>query len=124
MPRQQQGSLRARSRGAADRQRCRLLVTAITTPGSRLDFACAPAGPVVTAVEIRSDVELEDPDELARLLSVTVGEPLTPEAMRSTLRNLQASGVVASSEPRNASPNSMVTISSSSVGRLLLMRAK
>lgn len=58
--------------------------------------AGAPAvesGPVVTAVEIRSEAPLgEDPDP-ASLLDVAVGEPLTGLRLRRTLRNFQAAGV-------------------------------
>ncbi|HYN19727.1 MAG TPA: outer membrane protein assembly factor BamA [Thermoanaerobaculia bacterium] len=57
-----------------------------------------PVGPIVTAIEIRSEVEPDDADELARLLSFEVGEPLTEENIRSTLRNLQASGFASSAE--------------------------
>jgi outer membrane protein insertion porin family len=57
-----------------------------------------PAGPNVSAIEIRSDVQPADPDELERLLSFQVGEPLTGEAVQNTLRNLQASGYASSVE--------------------------
>lgn len=57
-----------------------------------------PAGPIVTSIEIRSEVEPDDADELARLLSFEIGEPLTEENVRSTLRNLQASGFASSVE--------------------------
>lgn len=57
-----------------------------------------PSGPIVTAIEIRSEVQPEDPDELARLLSFGVGEPLTDEAVGSTLRHFLASGLASSVE--------------------------
>jgi len=57
-----------------------------------------PVGPTVTAIEIRSEAPPEDPDELARLLGFEVGEPLTEESVRGTLRNLQASGLASSVE--------------------------
>jgi outer membrane protein insertion porin family len=57
-----------------------------------------PIGPTVNAIEIRSEVQPENPEELERLLSFQVGEPLTDEAVQSTLRNLQASGYASSVE--------------------------
>jgi outer membrane protein insertion porin family len=57
-----------------------------------------PIGPTVSAIEIRSEIQPDDPDELERLLSFQVGEPLTDEAVESTLRNLQASGYASSVE--------------------------
>ncbi|HEX3128088.1 MAG TPA: outer membrane protein assembly factor BamA [Thermoanaerobaculia bacterium] len=57
-----------------------------------------PIGPTVSAIEIRSEVQPDNPEELERLLSFQVGEPLTDEAVQSTLRNLQASGYASSVE--------------------------
>jgi outer membrane protein insertion porin family len=57
-----------------------------------------PLGPSVSAIEIRSEIQPDDPEELERLLSFQVGEPLTDEAVQSTLRNLQASGYASSVE--------------------------
>jgi outer membrane protein insertion porin family len=56
------------------------------------------ADPIVTEIEIRSEVPPEDPDELARLLSIGVGLPLSDEAVSSTIRNLLASGLASSVE--------------------------
>ena len=50
-------------------------------------------GATVTALEIRSDVPLEDPEEVAALVPIAIGEPLTRDAVRRALRNLQASGI-------------------------------
>lgn len=59
-----------------------------------------PAVPVVTAIEIRSEADPGDEvlEKLAGLLAFAVGDPLTEEAVRGTLRNLQASGFTASTE--------------------------
>ena len=57
-----------------------------------------PPGPTVTEIEIRSEVQPEDPEELERLLSFGVGDPLSEEAVSSTLRNLLASGLASSVE--------------------------
>ena len=57
-----------------------------------------PPAPLVTEIEIRSEVVPEDPDELARLLSIGVGLPLSEEAVGSTLRNFLASGLASSVE--------------------------
>lgn len=62
------------------------------------DIAAEPAGPVVTAIEIRSSVPLDDPDEISRLLSFGVGDRLTGDEVSRTLRNLQASGVASTVE--------------------------
>ena len=56
------------------------------------------AAPIVAEIEIRSEVPPEDPDELARLLSLGVGLPLSGEAVSSTIRNLLASGQASSVE--------------------------
>jgi outer membrane protein insertion porin family len=52
----------------------------------------APTGPIVTALEIRSDAPLDDSLDFEELIEVEVGQPLTELAVRHTLRNLQASG--------------------------------
>lgn len=57
-----------------------------------------PIGPSISAIEIRSEIQLADSEELERLLSFQVGEPLTDESVQSTLRNLQASGYASSVE--------------------------
>lgn len=53
----------------------------------------AGALPVVSAVELRSDVELPDAAELLRSVSVEVGQPLDRENVARSLRNLHAAGV-------------------------------
>ena len=57
-----------------------------------------PERPIVTGIEIRSEVEPEDPDELERLLSFSVGQPLSDESVSSTLRHFLASGLASSVE--------------------------
>jgi outer membrane protein assembly complex protein YaeT len=56
------------------------------------------AGPDVTAVEVRSDAPLDPALDLDTLIETEVGEPLTDEGIRHTLRNLQASGTAAETE--------------------------
>lgn len=58
------------------------------------------AGPLVTAIEIRSETPLDEERlaELERLLGVSVGEPLTEEAVNHTLRHIQASGIASEIE--------------------------
>jgi outer membrane protein insertion porin family len=56
------------------------------------------AGPTVTAIEIRSEAPLADVEDLENLIVVEAGEPLTDEAVRHTLRNLQASGTASELE--------------------------
>lgn len=55
-------------------------------------------GPVVTAVEIRSDAPLDEDLELEELIETEVGQPLADEDVRDTLRNLQASGTASEIE--------------------------
>ena len=57
-----------------------------------------PPGPVVTAIEIRSDAPLEDVEEIESLIEIEVGQPLDEEAVRQTLRHLQATGIAAETE--------------------------
>jgi outer membrane protein insertion porin family len=57
-----------------------------------------PAGPTVTAIEIRSEVPLDDPDEISNLLSFGIGDPLSEEEIVRSLRNLQTSGAASSVE--------------------------
>src|SRR6185295_9267920 len=53
----------------------------------------APApGPIVTAIEIRSDAPLEEALDLENLVETEIGQPLTAEDIRHTLRSLQATG--------------------------------
>lgn len=68
---------------------------------------CAQApGPVVAAIEVRSDAPLDPELDLDTLIEIEVGQPLTDEAVRHTLRNLQASGTAAETEvyTRDAEP--------------------
>jgi outer membrane protein insertion porin family len=55
-------------------------------------------GPIVTAVEVRSDAPLDESLDLGDLIETEVGEPLTELAVRHTLRNLQATGNAANLE--------------------------
>lgn len=56
--------------------------------------------PVVRAIEIRSETDLSERDvsELASLVALEAGEPLDEEAVRRTLRNVQASGIALEAE--------------------------
>lgn len=56
------------------------------------------SGPKVTEIEIRSDAPLPKSQDFASLIEAEVGEPLTDERIRHTLRNLQASGTAAETE--------------------------
>jgi outer membrane protein insertion porin family len=56
------------------------------------------AGPKVTGIEIRSDAPLPKTQDFSSLIEAEVGEPLTLERIRHTLRNLQASGSAAEIE--------------------------
>jgi outer membrane protein insertion porin family len=55
-------------------------------------------GPIVTAIEIRSDAPLDPSLDFETLIETDVGTPLTDEDVRHTLRNLQASGTAAETE--------------------------
>lgn len=55
-------------------------------------------GPVVTAIEIRSDAPLDDVEEIESLIEIEAGQPLDDEAVRQTLRHLQATGTAAETE--------------------------
>jgi outer membrane protein insertion porin family len=73
--------------------------TATSPPAPQ--FAPEPgedAGPRVTGIEIRSDAPLPESQDFASLIEAEVGEPLTEERIRHTLRNLQASGTAAETE--------------------------
>jgi outer membrane protein insertion porin family len=69
----------------------------------RAQEAAAPepvenAGPIVTAIEIRTDAPLPEGQDFAGLIEAEVGEPLTEERIGHTLRNLQASGTASETE--------------------------
>lgn len=51
-----------------------------------------PGGPTVLAIEIASDVPLDDPESVRRLIVIEAGEPLAEDEVRRTLTNLYASG--------------------------------
>src|SRR5579872_6809343 len=69
------------------------------TAATETPAAEAPAvGPTVTGVEVRSDAPLDPALDLETLVETEVGEPLTDEGIRHTLRNLQASGTAAETE--------------------------
>ncbi len=58
----------------------------------------ADTGPTVTAIEVRSDAPLDESLDLENLVETEVGQPLTAERIRHTLRNLQATGSAAEIE--------------------------
>src|SRR6185295_9624522 len=58
----------------------------------------AETGPTVTAVEVRSDAPLDESLDVENLVETGVGQPLTAERIRHTLRNLQATGTAAEIE--------------------------
>ncbi len=55
-------------------------------------------GPTVAAIEVRSDAPLPARPDLASLLDIAVGEPLTDLRVRRTLRNVEASGLASEVE--------------------------
>jgi outer membrane protein insertion porin family len=69
-----------------------------TPPEPDAEVSAAAPGPTVTAVEVRSDAPLDPSLDLDTLIETEVGEPLTDEGIRHTLRNLQASGTAAETE--------------------------
>ncbi|HEV2852849.1 MAG TPA: outer membrane protein assembly factor BamA [Thermoanaerobaculia bacterium] len=58
----------------------------------------SPQGPIVTAVEVRSDAPLDESFDLETLVETEVGQPLDEEEIRHTLRNLQATGTASEIE--------------------------
>jgi outer membrane protein assembly factor BamA len=52
-------------------------------------------GPIVKAIEIRSETPIDPKEDLESLLSIEVGKPLSDLVIRRTLANLQASGAIA-----------------------------
>lgn len=58
----------------------------------------AAAGPPVVEIEIRSDAPLDRLEDLAPAIEIEVGKPLAEEAVRHTLRNLQATGIASEIE--------------------------
>lgn len=52
-------------------------------------------GPIVRAIEIRSETPIEPKEDIEALLSIEVGKPLSDLVIRRTLANLQASGAIA-----------------------------
>ena len=67
-------------------------------PLAELDAPPEPPGPVVAAIEIRSDAPLDEDLDLEELIETEVGQPLSEEDVRHTLRNLQASGTASEIE--------------------------
>ncbi len=63
-----------------------------------IEAVTAEQGPVVQAIEIRSDAPLGDLEELTALLAVEAGRPLTDDRVSRTLRNIQASGIASEIE--------------------------
>ena len=75
-----------------------LLMAILPCAARAQEEAPPPDAPIVTEIEIRSEVQPEDPDELERLLSLGVGLPFSQEAVGSTIRNVLASGLASSVE--------------------------
>jgi len=61
-------------------------------------LADAGPGPTVAAIEVRSDAPLPARPDLASLVDIAVGEPLTDIRVRRTLRNVEASGLASEVE--------------------------
>jgi outer membrane protein insertion porin family len=78
----------------------RLAAQAAAAAAAPVETAPAPeeTGPLVTTIEIRSDAPLAEEEDFDNLIEAEVGEPLTEERIRHTLRNLQASGAAAETE--------------------------
>jgi len=51
------------------------------------------AEPIVQRVEVRSDIEIERPDEILDWIVVEPGQPLDRQAVARSLRNLRATGI-------------------------------
>ena len=70
------------------------LTIALAAPARAGVPAAAPRGesPVLVGVDFRSDRSALDTEELEALAVVRIGEPLSREELRRTLRNLHASG--------------------------------
>lgn len=58
----------------------------------------AAAGPLVTAIEVRSDAPLDPELEAENLIEIEAGKPLDVDEVRHTLRNLQATGTATAIE--------------------------
>jgi outer membrane protein insertion porin family len=67
-------------------------------PGEAAAAAQAAPGPLVTAVEVRSDAPIDGSLDFEDLIEIEVGQPLAELAVRHTLRNLQATGNAAELE--------------------------
>lgn len=71
---------------------------AVATPGAVGAAASGtPSAETVTRIEVRSDVEVSE-SRIERLLAARVGEPLLPDTLARSLRNLQASGLFSEAE--------------------------
>jgi outer membrane protein insertion porin family len=68
--------------------------------------------PVITAIEMRSDASAEALKELRSMIALTPGEPLREAAVRRTLRNLHATGLIASAAvyTRASEPSGVVAV--------------
>lgn len=55
--------------------------------------AAAQDASPVTAIEIRSDAPLREPEQVRALIAIEVGSPLSVDAVQRTLRNLRAAGL-------------------------------
>ena len=75
-----------------------ILVIGLLLPSPCLGQRKAPPEPLITAIELRSDASAETRKELQSMIAITPGEPLQEAAVRRTLRNLHATGLVASAE--------------------------
>ncbi len=86
-------------------------------------FADSGSGPTVAEIEVRSDAPLPERPELAGLLDIAVGQPLTDVRVRRTLRNVEASGLASEVEiyTRPAAP--AVPSATGAVVAILVLRA-
>jgi len=74
------------------------LTVATPAPVEAAPEPAKDAGPVVTAIEVRSDAPLDPALDLGNLIEIEVGQPMTEDEVRHTLRNLQASGTASETE--------------------------
>ena len=71
---------------------------AVQAPGEAAVQAPGEPGPLVTAIEVRSETPIENPRDLEQMLAIEVGKALDDEQVRRTLRNVQASGLASQIE--------------------------
>jgi len=101
------------------------LVAALGAAAGAAETAAETAAePTVTALELRSDVAVDRPQDLLRWVTLEVGGPSTADGVAASLRNLHASGIASNVEAYEVAHGDGVKVVFVLRGKILVERVE